>query len=198
MGLWSILIKTLLPVIIQKIKGPWRYSRKTSVEVLICLPRDNSVKHQYTESNPVQSNPIPYHQNQMAAAFAPVTPLRLRPYSTLRFLSFYPKTLSKPRHVFPPLLRRSQIPRRRFFSSVISGALHSGERTKSELAEKQKGEMGSKVGEYRKKLKIADIKGGPDEGLDWVGQTLVVMGWVRTLRAQSSVTFVEVTIVSVL
>ncbi|KAJ4712745.1 Asparagine--tRNA ligase [Melia azedarach] len=128
----------------------------------------------------------------MAAAFAPVTPLRLRPYSTLRFLSFYPKTLSKPRHVFPPLLRRSQIPRRRFFSSVISGALHSGERTKSELAEKQKGEMGSKVGEYRKKLKIADIKGGPDEGLDWVGQTLVVMGWVRTLRAQSSVTFVEV------
>lgn len=52
--------------------------------------------------------------------------------------------------------------------------------------------MGSKVGEFRKKLKIVDVKGGPDEGLDRVGQMIVVAGWVRTLRAQSSVTFIEV------
>ncbi|XP_024954651.2 asparagine--tRNA ligase, chloroplastic/mitochondrial isoform X2 [Citrus sinensis] len=128
----------------------------------------------------------------MAAAFAPSTTLRLRPYSTLRCLSFYPKNLTKPYPVFPPLIRRSPISPRRLFSSVISGALHSGERTKSELAEKQMGEMGSKVGEFRKKLKIVDVKGGPNEGLDRVGQMIVVAGWVRTLRAQSSVTFIEV------
>lgn len=52
--------------------------------------------------------------------------------------------------------------------------------------------MGSKVGKFRKKLKIVDVKGGPDQGLDRVGQMLVVTGWVRTLRAQSSVTFIEV------
>lgn len=52
--------------------------------------------------------------------------------------------------------------------------------------------MGSKVGEFRKKLKIVDVKGGPNEGLDRVGQMIVVAGWVRTLRAQSSVTFIEV------
>ncbi|KAH9777258.1 Asparagine--tRNA ligase [Citrus sinensis] len=128
----------------------------------------------------------------MATAFVPSTTLRLRPYSTLRCLSFYPKNLTKPYPVFPPLIRRSPISPRRFFSSVISGALHSGERTKSELAEKQKGQMGSKVGEFRKKLKIVDVKGGPDEGLDRVGLMIVVAGWVRTLRAQSSVTFIEV------
>lgn len=55
--------------------------------------------------------------------------------------------------------------------------------------------MGDRVGPFRKKLKIVDIKGGPDEGLDRVGQTLVVMGWVRTLRAQSSVTFMEVMVI---
>lgn len=62
--------------------------------------------------------------------------------------------------------------------------------------ENQKGEMGSKVGEFRKKLKIVDIKGGADQGLGRVGQTLVVMGWVRTFRVQSSVTFIEVPKVS--
>lgn len=78
--------------------------------------------------------------------------------------------------------------------SVISGALQSGEaveRTKPEFVEKWKGE---RVGEFRKKLRIADVKGGPDEGLDRLGQTLVVQGWVRTIRVQSSVTFIEVTL----
>ncbi|KAJ6377769.1 hypothetical protein OIU78_028065, partial [Salix suchowensis] len=63
---------------------------------------------------------------------------------------------------------------------------------KWDVLEKEKSEVGKRVGEFRKKLKIADIKGGPDEGLDRVGKTIVVMGWVRTLRVQSSVTFIEV------
>ncbi|WRX18089.1 Aminoacyl-tRNA synthetase [Theobroma cacao] len=130
-----------------------------------------------------------------AAALAPATPLRFKPYSTLRFLSFYSKNLTTPR-LSPPLPRRpfqfhSTVPPKRCFCSVVSAALQSGERTKTEFQEKKVGEMGNTVGEFRKKLKIADIKGGPDGGLDRVGQTLVVMGWVRTLRVQSSVTFLE-------
>ncbi|XVE57650.1 hypothetical protein DITRI_Ditri04bG0106800 [Diplodiscus trichospermus] len=131
-----------------------------------------------------------------AAALAPAAPLRFKPYSTLRFLSLYSKSLTTPR-LFPPLPGRpfpflSSIPPKRCFSSVISAALQSGERTKREFGEKKVGEMGKTVGEFRKKLKIADIKGGPDEGLGRVEQTLVVVGWVRTLRVQSSVTFLEV------
>ncbi|KAK4858289.1 hypothetical protein QYF36_013912 [Acer negundo] len=122
----------------------------------------------------------------MAAAFAPAIPLRFRPYSTLRFLSLYPKTLPTiPHRIFPPILlhHAPPIPRpTRFFCSAVSG----------DLVEKHSGELGNKVREFRKKLKVADIKSGPDEGLSLVGQTLVVMGWVRTLRAQSSVTFIEV------
>jgi asparaginyl-tRNA synthetase len=83
------------------------------------------------------------------------------------------------------------LPCRRFFCSVISGALQSSESAKVE----KKGEIGNRVGEFRRKLKIADIKGGPDEGLDRVGKTIIVMGWVRTLRVQSSVTFIEVIMV---
>ncbi|XVF10838.1 hypothetical protein REPUB_Repub07fG0217800 [Reevesia pubescens] len=123
-------------------------------------------------------------------ALASANSLRFKPYSTLRFLSFYSKTLTTIPRRFPPLPRRpfsihSTIPRKRCFCSVISAALQSGERAKAEFQE-------NKVGEFRKKLKIADIKGGPNEGLDRVGQTLVVMGWVRTLRVQSNVTFLEV------
>ncbi|GMI96193.1 ovule abortion 8 [Hibiscus trionum] len=131
-----------------------------------------------------------------AAALTPATPLRFKPYSTLRFLSFYSKNPTSPR-LCPPLPRRpvpfhSTFHRNRCFCSVISAALQSGEMKKTEFPEKKVGEMGNKVGEFRKKVKIADIKGGPDEGLNRVGQTLVVMGWVRTLRVQSSVTFLEV------
>ncbi|MED6215756.1 hypothetical protein PIB30_001377 [Stylosanthes scabra] len=50
----------------------------------------------------------------------------------------------------------------------------------------------SKVGEFRRKLKVVDVKGGPDQGLDKLGHCLVITGWVRTLRLQSSVTFVEI------
>lgn len=47
----------------------------------------------------------------------------------------------------------------------------------------------NKVSQFRKKLKVADVKG---DQLDVIGHTLVITGWVRTLRLQSSVTFLEV------
>jgi asparaginyl-tRNA synthetase len=49
-----------------------------------------------------------------------------------------------------------------------------------------------KVGAFRKRVKIVDIIGGSDEGLNRLGETVTVKGWVRTLRVQSSVTFIEV------
>lgn len=47
------------------------------------------------------------------------------------------------------------------------------------------------MGEFRRRLRVVDVKGGPDEGLDRLGESLVVRGWVRTIRMQSSVTFIE-------
>ncbi|XP_043716567.1 asparagine--tRNA ligase, chloroplastic/mitochondrial [Telopea speciosissima] len=154
----------------------------------------------------------------MAAALVPASSL---PRSTSRFLSFSSSrfhrnglTILKPLTTyFPPLppclhcyprLGYSQRVRtdahlfgRRWFSSVISGALSSGEaaaeKAKTQLLEKQPNvRTGGKVGEFQKRLTIVDIKGGPDEGLDRLGQKLVVKGWVRTLRAQRSITFIEV------
>ncbi|ONM57352.1 asparagine--tRNA ligase, chloroplastic/mitochondrial [Zea mays] len=54
------------------------------------------------------------------------------------------------------------------------------------------GTAGEAVGEFRKRLRVADVKGGEDEGAAWVGKELAVRGWVRTCRAQRTVTFVEV------
>ncbi|KAF5477531.1 hypothetical protein F2P56_004163 [Juglans regia] len=147
------------------------------------------------------------------AAIAPATPLRLNPYAAIRYLSLYTKhnripdivpnfSKTKPL-VFPPFHHGPvplsgtglAVPRRRCFCTIVAGTLQSGEaveRTKPESAEKWRGNMAEKIGEFRKKLRIVDIKAGPDEGLGRVGQTLVVMGWVRTLRVQSSVTFIEV------
>lgn len=51
---------------------------------------------------------------------------------------------------------------------------------------------GEAVGEFRRRLRVADVKGGEDEGAAWVGKQLAVRGWVRTCRAQRTVTFVEV------
>ncbi|XP_058766544.1 asparagine--tRNA ligase, chloroplastic/mitochondrial-like [Vicia villosa] len=45
------------------------------------------------------------------------------------------------------------------------------------------------VPQFRKKLKVADVK---SEQFDSLGNTLVLQGWVRTLRLQSSVTFLEI------
>ncbi|GMN32813.1 hypothetical protein TIFTF001_003852 [Ficus carica] len=103
-----------------------------------------------------------------ARAIAPACCVRLKSYSTLRLLSFY-SIPSRPL-LFRPISRRSSGPAQtRCLSSLVSG-----------------------VGEFRKKLRVADIKGSPEQGLDRLGHTLVVKGWVRTLRVQSSVTFIEV------
>ncbi|XP_013721655.2 asparagine--tRNA ligase, chloroplastic/mitochondrial isoform X2 [Brassica napus] len=128
----------------------------------------------------------------MAAAFLPATSLRLTPFSTLRFLSFFP--ISNPSHY--SLFRPHRRPlfedspansRRRCFCTATSVSPSS-----SDGKNNHEQRIGSKVGEFRKKLRIAEVKGGADEGLGRVGQSLSVMGWVRTLRSQSSVTFIEI------
>ncbi|XP_021768477.1 asparagine--tRNA ligase, chloroplastic/mitochondrial-like isoform X2 [Chenopodium quinoa] len=126
----------------------------------------------------------------MAVAFSP----RLRPHTAFRFFaqSLLPTAttlsksiLPKPRLCFSSAHHSSPLPRRRCYCTLISSA---GEGIKPpEIVD-----SGSKVGLFRKRLKIADIKGGPDQGLDRLGHTLLVRGWVRTIRMQSSVTFIEV------
>ncbi|KAM0002268.1 putative asparagine--tRNA ligase [Helianthus debilis subsp. tardiflorus] len=141
------------------------------------------------------------------AAFSPATAsLRLKPFSsTVRLLSFYnhhhhhhlnPNRLKHqiiltPHH--PPKLfhfnhSNRYITNRQRFSTVVSATVSSGETVEKLKTESTEG----LVGEFRKRLRIADIKGGESEGLDKLGQTLTVRGWVRTLRVQSSVTFIEV------
>ncbi|KAK4748538.1 hypothetical protein SAY87_015124 [Trapa incisa] len=130
----------------------------------------------------------------MAAALAPAVSLRLRPFSTLRLLSLYSRTCTSnlPSSRSLPSPFHSALPRRRCLCTIITGALYSGETVKQEILENPKGELGERVGKFRRRLKVAEIKGGHDEGMDRVGQSIVVMGWVRTLRAQSSITFMEV------
>ncbi|CAA2974895.1 asparagine--tRNA ligase, chloroplastic mitochondrial-like [Olea europaea subsp. europaea] len=130
----------------------------------------------------------------MAVALSPATTtLRLiKPFSATALRRLYifhkpkpPFSISLPTFSSISPFAASLPLSRRTFCSVIPSAISSGEATKTETLEK-------KVGEFRKKNKIVDIKGGPDEGLNLVGETVVVKGWVRTLRVQSSVTFIEV------
>uniref|UniRef100_A0A166FDK8 Aminoacyl-transfer RNA synthetases class-II family profile domain-containing protein n=1 Tax=Daucus carota subsp. sativus TaxID=79200 RepID=A0A166FDK8_DAUCS len=138
-----------------------------------------------------------------AAVLSPATTLRLNPfYATARFLSFRRKTL--PTTLLPSLLKPI-IPTPQNYTHYYVNPSFSGGRKFSSVifakispenaVERQKDEvLGSdmKVGKFRKRLRVVDIKGGVDEGLDRLGQNLVVKGWVRTLRVQSSVTFIEV------
>lgn len=126
----------------------------------------------------------------MAVAFSP----RLRPHIAIRIFaqSLLPTTttlsnsiLPKPRLCFSSAHHSSPLPRRTCYCTLISSA---GE----DIKPPENVDSGSKVGLFRKRLKIADIKGGPDQGLDRLGHTLLVRGWVRTIRMQSSVTFIEV------
>ncbi|CAL1401517.1 unnamed protein product [Linum trigynum] len=140
-----------------------------------------------------------------AAAFAPATTtLRFSSYSTLRFFktSYRFRLLPPNPDVFLPKIQFhcASLPLcggefgKRHFCSVVAAALqHSGDRVAAaDAVEQPAGGLGNRVGEFRKKLKIADVKGGANEGLDRVGQNVVLMGWIRTLRLQSSVTFMEV------
>lgn len=128
---------------------------------------------------------------KMAGALSPATTLRLKP--AVRFFTHYRNFYSS----FPPKLQRNSTPapylcRRRRFCSVVSAAISSGEAVEKPKFDHVEGVKTEQVREFRKRLRVADIKGGPDEGLDRVGETLVVRGWVRTVRAQSSVTFIDI------
>ncbi|CAH8386754.1 unnamed protein product [Eruca vesicaria subsp. sativa] len=120
---------------------------------------------------------------------AVATSLRLTPFSTLRYLSFFPSSNNPSTHSLSRPLRRPlfqlspAISRRRCFCTQSPS---SGEGVN------QENRFGSKVGDFRKKLRISEVKGGAEEGLGRVGQRLSITGWVRTLRSQSSVTFIEI------
>ncbi|XP_016489711.1 asparagine--tRNA ligase, chloroplastic/mitochondrial [Nicotiana tabacum] len=137
----------------------------------------------------------------MAGALSPATTLRLKPFCTVRFFTNYRKPIKiltpNFHSSFPLKLHTSSTPapylcRQRSFCSVVSAAISSGEAVEKSKFEQKKDIKTEQVREFKKRLSIADIKGGPDEGLDRLGETLVVRGWVRTVRAQSSVTFIDV------
>ncbi|KAL3681058.1 hypothetical protein R1sor_024014 [Riccia sorocarpa] len=67
-------------------------------------------------------------------------------------------------------------------SKEPTGSAVDGEQSKFALS----------VPAFQKRLRIAGIKGGPDEGLGFVGQKMTIRGWVRTCRLQKTFTFIEV------
>lgn len=153
----------------------------------------------------IESSPSAPQQMATAALSPATVSLRLKPLSsTVRFLSLYQHHQPKPTKLkyqiilaplhHPPLPQahfnylNNSTAHRRCFSTVVSATVSPGE-----VVEKSKTEsIEERVGEFRKRLRIVDIKGGESEGVDRLGQTLTVRGWVRTLRIQSSVTFIEV------
>lgn len=160
------------------------------------------------------STELAFGQDMAASALAPYSSYRLRPRSAARLLllcsSTSPRNPSQRLNIptnpplFLPSLNRlqrsflphapsdlSSIPSHKRFCRGIAGALFSAD-PKTESADNPSPAGSEKVREFRKRLRIVDIKGGPDEGLDRLEQVLLVRGWVRTCRAQSSVTFIEV------
>ncbi|KAH7285128.1 hypothetical protein KP509_33G014700 [Ceratopteris richardii] len=49
-----------------------------------------------------------------------------------------------------------------------------------------------RVEPFKKRLRIAEIKGGQEEGLERVGEQITIRGWTRTCRLQKSFCFLEV------
>lgn len=80
---------------------------------------------------------------------------------------------------------------RRELSSVRAKVIESGSAVVEESAGVEP-VPSSSVPEFKKRLRIAEIKGGEDGGLGRVGQTMTVRGWVRTCRLQKTFTFIEV------
>ncbi|KAI5083244.1 hypothetical protein GOP47_0002987 [Adiantum capillus-veneris] len=79
-------------------------------------------------------------------------------------------------------------------ANVVEESLPSIPTTSSSSSEED-GEVPSShlsIGHFKKRLRIADIKGGPKEGLELVGEQMMVRGWVRTCRSQKAFTFLEV------
>ncbi|KAL5999817.1 hypothetical protein ACLOJK_038103 [Asimina triloba] len=149
-----------------------------------------------------------------AAALAPASSSRLRAHPASRLLLIYAKSKSPRNSVHLPksaVEREKPCPRPSFlrhfsftlpprtsfsswnhFCSGTSSAVSSAEPSTTDAADSSAAEAGEKVRQFRKRVSIVDVKGGPDEGLDRLGQRLSIRGWVRTCRVQSSVTFIEV------
>lgn len=134
----------------------------------------------------------------MAAALTPATSLRLKPFSAVRFLSFYRQTTPIPTTnlpIPPKALATTSVFRPKFLAPSHAPTIPDRRCfcTATEVATATTDEnLGEKIGEFRKRVSIVDIKGGQEEGVDKLGQDLTVRGWVRTVRVQSSVTFIEV------
>ncbi|KAL0018100.1 hypothetical protein WJX77_004540 [Trebouxia sp. C0004] len=45
---------------------------------------------------------------------------------------------------------------------------------------------------FARRTSVKDVKGGPDQGVSNIGLTFVVRGWVRTVRRQKVISFIEV------
>ncbi|KAL6506330.1 hypothetical protein OROGR_024511 [Orobanche gracilis] len=128
----------------------------------------------------------------MAAAISPAAATTLRLLKPFRAATPFFSLFSNHRlnHGTAPLIFLSSAAafsrHQRDCCSVVSATICSGEAQPVDL------KKWPKIREFRKKFKIVDIKCGEDQGLNLLGEILVVKGWVRTLRVQSSVTFIEV------
>ncbi|KAL5716745.1 asparagine--tRNA ligase [Ranunculus cassubicifolius] len=124
-----------------------------------------------------------------AAAISPTLCLRFTPQSAVRCISYYTRRRVNSLQRFNIVPMSSY---RNMHFSLFSKRCFSCSVGAETVDKSNQVDLGGKVREFRKRLRIADIKGGPDQGLDRLGQKLVVKGWVRTLRVQSSITFLEV------
>ncbi|KAL6566681.1 hypothetical protein OROMI_015085 [Orobanche minor] len=131
----------------------------------------------------------------MAAAISPAVATTLRLVKPLRAATPFFSLFSNHRlnHATAPLIFLSSAAaisrHQRSYCSIVSATISPGEYTNPQPVDLKKG---PKIREFRKKFKIVDVKCGEDQGLNLLGEILVVRGWVRTLRVQSSVTFIEV------
>ncbi|XP_044965687.1 asparagine--tRNA ligase, chloroplastic/mitochondrial isoform X3 [Hordeum vulgare subsp. vulgare] len=99
--------------------------------------------------------------------------------ASCRLLRLAPHCLRSPRHSLFPTPLALSLGWRRYCAAappVAATAMPTGDA----------------VGEFRRRIRVAEVKGGEDQGTSWVGKELTVRGWVRTCRAQRTVTFVEV------
>lgn len=116
-------------------------------------------------------------KKQMSVAMA-TRPLRIvKPFSYVAFAYLNASSTLKPSF----LLRSHPLP---------SSPFSSSHRRRIFCTATLPSDATNKVPQFRKKLKVSDVKDGQ---FDSLGNTLVLQGWVRTLRLQSSVTFLEVT-----
>lgn len=148
------------------------------------LPRAFIVSRSHSSTDKLHYTPKIIKMAAAAAALRLLKPIS----AATPFFSLFSNPRLKP-STYPLLLFSTAAASRHQRSLCVSATVSSGEATKPEPIELEKG---AKIREFSRRLKIADIKGGDDEGLSRLGETLVVRGWVRTLRAQSSVTFIEV------